>query len=388
MRKSILRRRQCVKSLIRLLGVLAPLAAAVIGGSSIPVLASEGDDGTGHALFVQTNNPSGNAIAAYHRNSDGTLAYQASYSTGGLGGREAGAAADPLASQGSLVLARDAGLLLAVNAGSNTVSVFQASGDRLRLNQVIWSGGGFPTGIAVHENLVYVMDAGGQGFVSGYAIKGGRLQAIANSTRSLGLGGANPPFFLGAPAEVGFTPDGAHLVVTTKTHNTVDVFTVGDEGRLSAQPVSNAVSGVPFAFLFDRAGRLVLNYAGSSSLQTFVIAGNGAITPAGAAVSDGQPALCWEIAAHGFVYGGNAGGNDISQFRVNPNGSITLVNAIAASGIPGAIDMAQAGGRFLYAESEVSSSVHAFSIGSDGSLTAIQTVTVPDGSSLEGIAAA
>jgi 6-phosphogluconolactonase (cycloisomerase 2 family) len=64
------------------------------------------------------------------------------------------------------------------------------------------------------------------------------------------------------------------------------------------------------------------------------------------------------------------------------------VNAIAASGIPGAIDMAQAGGRFLYAESEVSSSVHAFSIGSDGSLTAIQTVTVPDGSSLEGIAAA
>jgi 6-phosphogluconolactonase (cycloisomerase 2 family) len=84
---------------------------------------------------------------------------------------------------------------------------------------------------------------------------------------------------------------------------------------------------------------------------------------------------------------GNTGKDNVSQFQVNPDGSITLVRAIAASGIHRAIDIAQADGRFLYVESEVESSVHAFSVGVDGSLTAIQLVTVPAGSSLEGIVA-
>jgi 6-phosphogluconolactonase (cycloisomerase 2 family) len=376
-----------VRSLIRLLGFAVPIAAGVISVASVPAQASEGEVGSGHAVFVQTNNPSGNAIAAYGRNADGTLTYRASYSTGGLGGREAGAAVDPLASQNSLVLVREGRLLLAVNAGSSSVSVFRVEGDRLHLNQVISSGGPFPTGIAVHDHLVYVMDAGGQGYVSGYTVAGGLLHPIAGSTRSLGLGGSTPPFFLGSPAEVGFTPDGAHLVITTKTHNTVDVFAVGEEGQLSAQPVKNSVSGVPFAFLFDHAGRLVLNTAGNSSLQTFTVGGDGTITPAGTSVSDGQAGLCWATAARGFVYTGNTGKDNVSQFRVNPDGSITLVRAIAASGIHGAIDIAQADGRFLYVESEVESSVHAFSVGVDGSLTAIQLVTVPAGSSLEGIVA-
>lgn len=376
-----------MKSLIRLLGFAVPIAAAVISVASVPAQASEGEDGNGHAVFVQTNSLSGNAIAAYHRNADGTLTYRTSYATGGLGGRESGAAVDALASQNSLLLVREARLLLAVNAGSNSVSVFRVEGDRLHLNQVISSGGPFPTGLAVHDDLVYVMDAGGQGYVSGYTLEDGRLQPIAGSTRSLGLGGNPVPFFLGSPAEVGFTPDGAHLVVTTKTHNTVDVFAVGEEGQLSAQPVKNAVSGVPFAFLFDHAGRLVLNYAGSSSLQTFTVGANGTISPADAAVSDGQAGLCWATAARGFVYTGNTGKDNVSQFRVNADGSITLVRAIAASGIRGAIDIGQAGGRFLYVESEVESSVHAFAIGADGSLAAIQVVTVPDGFSLEGIVA-
>lgn len=379
-----------MKSLIRLLGLAVPIAAAAISVASVPALASEGEDGSGHAVFVQTNSPSGNAIAAYHRNADGTLTYRASYPTGGLGGRETNAIVDALASQDSLVFVGEARLLLAVNAGSNSVSVFRVEGDRLHLNQVISSGGPFPSGIAVHDDLVYVMDAGGQGYVSGYTIEDGGLQPIAGSTRSLGLGGAAIPFFLSAPAQVGFTPDGAHLVVTTKTHNTVDVFAVGEDGQLSIQPVKNAVSPaspVPFAFLFDHAGRLVLNYASTSSLQTFTVGADGTITPAGARVSNGQAGLCWATAARGFVYTGNTGTGNVSQFRVSADGSITLVRAIAAAGISGAIDIAQADGTFLYVESEVSSSVHVFSIAAEGSLTAIQVVTVPDGFSLEGIVA-
>src|SRR5471030_95319 len=54
------------------------------------------------AVFVQTDNPSGNAIVAYDRNPGGTLSYAGTTATGGLGGVLTGSVVDHLASQGSL----------------------------------------------------------------------------------------------------------------------------------------------------------------------------------------------------------------------------------------------------------------------------------------------
>jgi hypothetical protein len=376
-----------MRSSIRLLGVLCTVVVAAFAAGATSAQASQNISGdSGHAVFVQTNDAEGNAIAAYHRNADGTLSYTRSYLTRGLGGRTAGSASDPLASQGSLRLLPAAGLLLAVNAGSDTISIFHVDGDRLDLEQVLSSGGPFPVGFATRGDLVYVLDAGGQGYVSGYRIKGGRLHPIAGSTRTLLLGNAATPFFLSSPAQVGFTPDGQHLIVTTKTHNTVDVFGVGGSGRLSAAPVVNAAAPVPFAFVFDPAGHLVLNFAGSSSLGTFTVNADNTITPVGAPVSDGQTAACWIVKAHGFEYVANTGSNDVSQFEVAADGTVTLVNPVAASNIPGATDPGAADGSFLYVDSSLSSSVHAFAIGHDGSLTPIQVAAVPDGDDLEGIA--
>ena len=115
------------------------------------------------ALFVQTNNTTANQVMVYDRAWNGTLTFVASYTTGGAGATAAGATADPLASQGSLVSADHGRLLLAVNAGSNTVSLFRVRGDRLRLQQVIGSGGAFPVSIAVYRDWVYVLNAGGSG---------------------------------------------------------------------------------------------------------------------------------------------------------------------------------------------------------------------------------
>ncbi len=371
----------------RLFGLMVAVVAAALT-AVIPAQAASGDEGAGgSAVFVQTNNPAANAIAAYHRNDDGTLTYAGSYATGGKGGRQAGSASDPIASQGSLVSVRGAHLLLAVNAGSATISVFHVDGDRLTLLQVLPSGGPFPTSFAVQGRLVYVLDAGGDGYVSGYRIEGGRLEAIPGSTRALGLANAPVPFFLSSPAQVGFTPDGEHLIVTTKTHNTVDVFSVGPDGRPSAAPVVNAAAPVPFAFVFDGEDRMVLNFAGSSSLAIYKVNENGTISAAGAPTGDGQAALCWITAARGYEYTSNTGSSDVSQFRVTGD-TVSLVNAVAASSIPGAIDSAQAVGRFLYVQGGLDSSVHAFRIGDGGALSAVQVAGVPDGGSQEGIAVA
>lgn len=371
-----------MKHPVRLFGVALAVAAAALAA----VVPAQAADGGGHAVFVQNNSTEGNGIAAYHRNADGTLSYLTTYATGGLGGREAGAGSDPLASQGSLRLVPDAGLLLAVNAGSDTISVFQVDGDRLQLTQVISSGGPFPSSFAIHDDLAYVLDAGGEGFVSGYRIAGGKLHPIEGSTRTLLLGNTNPPFFLGSPAQIGFTPDGAHLIVATKTHNTVDVFSIRPDGRPSAAPVQNAEAPVPFAWVFDPAGRLVLNFAGTSSLETFTVNADDTITAVGAPVSDTQAALCWVTSAAGYQYASNTASGNVSQFRVLGDGSVVLVNATAAINIPGATDSAAAGGSFLYVQSGTTGTVHVFAIGAGGSLTGIQVVVVPDGDDQEGIA--
>ena len=141
--------------------------------------------GAGPVVLVQTDNTAGNQVVAYDRAGDGTLSQAGAYATGGLGGQTAGSAADHLSSQGSLGYDRRDGLVVAVNAGSNTVSVFGIRGDRLSLHQVIGSGGTFPVSVAVHGDLVYVLNAENGGSVQGYRISFGRLFPIPGSTGCL-----------------------------------------------------------------------------------------------------------------------------------------------------------------------------------------------------------
>ncbi len=263
-------------------------------------------------------------------------------------------------------------------------------GDRLRLEQVVASGGPFPASIAVHDNLAVVLDAGLAGYVQGYRIAGGRLHPIAGSQRSLGLANTNPPGFLQSPGQVGFSPDGSKLVITTKGNagGAVDVFNVSDDGQLSTAPTATAVGGVAFAFVFDSEGRLVIVNAAFGNLSTYDVNDNGSLSLVSAGASSGQKGACWVAAADGNFYTGNTGSANLSQYAIDENGTVVLRNPQAATGIPGATDMAASrDGHFLYAQSGGSGSVNAFAVNDDGSLVPIGSWTVPDGSSQEGIAA-
>src|SRR5881398_941687 len=233
-----------MRYLIRLSIAITALATALLGAPAVLAQAAAPTAGANHAVFVQTDDPAGNSIVAYARHDDGTLTFAATYATGGNGGRAAGAAVDPLASQGGLAYDLNHALLLAPNAGSNTVSVFGVSGDALHLNQVLASGGPFPASIGVHGDLAYVLDAGFAGYVQGYRIAGGKLHPISGSQRSLGLRNGNPPAFLQSPAQVGFTPDGSKLIITMKGNGggSVYVYGVSADGRLSSSPTNNHCS--------------------------------------------------------------------------------------------------------------------------------------------------
>jgi 6-phosphogluconolactonase (cycloisomerase 2 family) len=369
-----------------LAALLAALVLALVGAQ-----ASFAHDGQGRhgkrVVFVQTNELTGNQIAVYDRGHDGRLTRVATYPTGGLGGAAApGTESDRLASQGSLVYDREHRLLIAVNAGSDTVSAFRVHGDRLRLVDVLPSGGQFPASVAVHGDLAYVLNSGGTGIVQGFRVDRHGLTTIPGSARARGLANGDPPDFLTAPGQVGFTPDGGKLLVTTKASTSaIDVFQVGADGLLSPAPVVNpSATPVPFAFTFDPAGRLVSGEAGTSSVTTYTIQPGGTLT-APRSQSDGQVALCWIVRVGGFYYVSNTGSNTLSSFSIDSAGRPALVDAVAATTNPGPIDLASSDG-FLYAQTGTNGTVDEFHINADGSLVLLGTVDdLPPG--IEGIAA-
>lgn len=108
----------------------------------------------GH-LYVNDNTGGVNTIGAFDRHADGTLTPMSGspFVAGGVGTGKG------LASQGSLQVTSDGHYLLAVDPGSNQISVLRIKSDG-SLQPVgggpVSSNGVNPVSIAVHGNLVYV----------------------------------------------------------------------------------------------------------------------------------------------------------------------------------------------------------------------------------------
>src|SRR5262249_43553021 len=151
-------------------------------------------------------------------------------------------------------------LLYAVNAGSNTVSVFAVDGLKLTLRQTVSSGGTFPVSVAAHGGVVYVLNAENGGSIQGYRVVNGRLAAVSAWNRALGLESDGAPQFTPTPGQVGFTADGRHLLVTTKAAgNDVYVYGIGLDGGPSRSLTVNAFpDAVPFAFVNTGRSQIAL----------------------------------------------------------------------------------------------------------------------------------
>jgi 6-phosphogluconolactonase (cycloisomerase 2 family) len=348
------------------------LCAAALGlGAAALVPAVPSGASATHAVFAATNDPSGNAVKVWRDDGAGHLTFAASYATGGEGGVASGAQADPLASQSSLVFDRGHDMLFAVNAGSDSLTAFHVNGTTLGSRQVIRSDGSFPVSIAVHGDLVYVLNAAGAGSVHGYRIVNGSLQGIFGSTRSLGLANTNPPDFLKSPGEVAFTRDGHALVVTTKANGTILGWGVHSDGRLDASAAVSAPAGqVPFSTALGRDGSLLISEAGTASVSSYAVGTHGALTATFGPVTDHGTATCWIQRAGRFVFVSNTGSDTLSRYELVGAHELALVEQTAATTSGGPTDLAtSADGRVLYNENGLTGHVEIYRIASDGALT-------------------
>jgi hypothetical protein len=341
--------------------VLAPVTAASAHGTGSTDL-REG------AVFVELNGGSGNAIEAFARDGAGALSPVGEFTTGGLGGKQVGAPVDALASQGALVRADD-DTLIAVNAGSGTVSALGIHRDRLSLESVVPSGGAFPSSVTTRGSLVYVLNAGGTGAVAGFRLRDEALVPIPGSVRSLGLSNAAVPFFLTSPSQIGLTPDGRTLVVATKANNTLVTYPVRRDGSLGAAIVTASQGPVPFSFVFDRRGSLEVTQAGNGRTASYTVAADSSLIALGVSASSGGAALCWNVRVGSFLYGANAGSATLTSWTIAHDGTTSVLAPVAATTAHGPIDLAATeNGRFVYVLSGLVGEVDAFATQVDGSL--------------------
>ena len=347
------------------------LLALVAGITSPAAAASQSAFG---AAYTMTNAASGNEVLVYNRSSDGTLAFQGSYATDGLG---SGAG---LGSQSSITLSHNNHWLFAVNAGSNQISSFAVTENGLELADVVNSGGSLPVSLTTYKDWLYVLNAGGSGNISGFAVgQDGSLSPLAGSTQPVSNGGVGSAPAL---AQIAFSSDGSTLVVTEKsTTNLIDTYVV--ENGLAGAPTSNPSAGAtPFGFAFDRHGHAIVSEA-SGSVSSYQI-DKGEFNVISPAVVNTQVAACWiAISNNGkYAYTTNAGSGSISSYRIAEDGALTLLNPTAAVISAGSspVDMAFSNnGQTLYALANGAHTISIFGMNADGSLTFAGAMSVPVG---------
>lgn len=319
-----------------MLSAKSVMAALLMGGMMI-VGAVRADTSSGTssfdkgAVFVMTNDATNNEIARFGRAKNGTLFFFGKVATGGRGSFTQ--PIDPLASQNSILLTKNKKFLLASNAGSNEISVFAVDGHALELVDKVPSNGLHPVSITIDEDIVYVLNTGGDGSVAGFKLSAkGKLEAINGAVRSLGLNGTVPPQTNNVNHQILFNPDGDRLIVSGGINtNQLKVYRVDDDGLISADSVDSPSSGAnPFSLLFSRYGELVVSEAdGTNALSSYRLnEKNDALSPVTRTLLNGRSFSCWVVSnGNPYIYVVNTVTDDLSLYRIDPRGALTLVNA-------------------------------------------------------------
>lgn len=353
----------------------------------------------GGLVYAMTNDSAGNEILVYYRNRSGGLRKLRGgrVSTGGTGGSVTDAV-DPLGSQASLIYDEMHDMLFAVNAGSDTVTGFDTSLVGLPFTwnrKIAASGGNIPVSLAVLEDKLFVLNAGGTGSVATIEIgPHGGLTLIDSFDLGLAPQATTPPFDqVMAPGQIGVDALARQLIVTYGGGQAVLTIALDDDGLPAGPVVSTPSPGVvPFAFDVTPYGSILVAEAGSGAVSAYDPSVGGApLRLVAAMVATNQVATCW-IVVHpgGYAYVTNTGSDTLSQYQYTRTGGLALVEAIAATATGAPTDMTIAdGGSFIYTLNAASGEISGFAVDADsGALTLVETESgLPAGAGIQGIAA-
>lgn len=381
------------------LATAAAFTAAARAGASPPG-GPHASRVVGH-VYVNDNTAPVNSVAGFDRHADGTLTAipGSPFAVGGSG------TGGPDASQGSLQLSDNGRYLLAVDAGSNQISVLRIEHDgslQPAAGSPFSSNGVDPVSIAVHHDLVYVANAGpgsntGDTNYTGFRLDhGGRLSPIPDSTYVLPNDSK--------PGQVLFDRDGRKLVGTRIVTSLIDSFTVGHNGRLTAAPGSpyDAQAFSPpqgwgqlgAEFSPTHPNELFVTDAHTAGgggafpglVSSFTVARDGTLTPLGAPVANDGGAACWiELSRDGrFAFVVNTGSKTVSSYSIGAGGSLTFLDSVGGVGAGAEDARLSPDGSTLWVVGSGTDTVTGFAV-HGGTLTPLASIAGPAGAKPSGI---
>ena len=319
------------------------------------------------AVYTMSNAADRNAVLIFERSFDGRLRAAGAVPTGGTG------SGGGLGNQGGVVLSDDERWLIAVNAGSADISVFQVLRRGLRLVSRTPSGGTRPISVTVHRRLVYVLNAGSDSITGFRLSRQGTLDALPGSTRPLSGAAVDP-------AQIAFSPGGDVLVVTEKATNQIVTYQIDRDGLPGALQVQASAGQTPFGFAFGRREQLFVSEAfggapDQSAVSSYEVDDDGVLQTVSPSVGTTETAACWVVVTPDgrFVYTTNTGSGSITGYEVGFDGELTILNANGRTGITGAgstpIDLALSrSGHLLYTLNSGTHTIGAFLVTHSGGL--------------------
>jgi 6-phosphogluconolactonase (cycloisomerase 2 family) len=315
--------------------IAVSLALLALAGPA-PGTASAQSTKARDVVYVESNDPAGNAILAFQRHGDGSLTPLpgSPFPTGGLGITPT-FALGPFDSDQDVIINREGSLLFAVNGGSDTIAVFRINPDGSLApvdGSPFPSGGSNPVSVGLSGDDVLCVvnqdqDPGHPGrflpdYTSFHVTGRGRLIPIPRSTFFVDAGSS--------PSQALVSPDGGVLFGAEFLGGLLRTFRIANDGRL--------VPGV------------------AQPLPPAQFADNGAPpNPLGLAVHPTERLLYVDFVTI----------NRIGVYRYNHAGHLRFVRSVPDSGKAPCWALVNKAGTRLYASNTADSSISVFDIAHD-----------------------
>jgi 6-phosphogluconolactonase (cycloisomerase 2 family) len=201
--------------------------------------------------------------------------------------------------------------------------------------------------------------------VSVYSNSAGTLTPISGS-----------PFSIPVPSDeiwsVTLDPTGRFAYVEDFYDSTLFTFSIGSGGGLTLV-TSSAIQATWFSFIPLLAPFVYAHNenTGNSSVSPFTTDSNGALLPVpGSPFPSGQALSGPVDPTAKFVYVPNYNDNSLSLYSIGPNGSLTALSTVATGNAPVSV-APDPTGRYLYVTNSGDNTVSAYTIGLTGTLTPV-----------------
>ncbi len=325
--------------------------------------------GAQSVVYSITNEASGNKVIAFDRSDDGTISESGRYSTGGTG-TDGG-----LGNQGALTISKNKKFLYVVNPGSNDISVMYINKDgSLNMVSKIGSGGETPVSITERNGLIYVLNAGGTGNVTGFGFnQQGQIMQLSNSTKPLSSTNAGA-------AQVAFSTNGKVLIITEKATNTITTYNVLYNGKLGIMHNFQSAGTTPFGFDIGNNNNFFVSEAaggaaGASTISSYHVENSGQVSLIDGPFATGESAVCWVVLTKNkqTMFATNTASNTISSVKVSGLGNLSMANGgnttpAMSTPLDAALD---ANSNYLYVLATGQNAIITYSVGNNGQLTQI-----------------